>query len=202
MRYLPLIAMISLTACSTSGPARDYMPYLAKKGVTQISLENIPHCQGYGCRIHKTAHLSDADWKDIAPLFQNADTPAKERGAIARAIGIFETKIGTQTGTSADVAGTYVRLGDDQHDCADESINTTIYLDLLKRKQLLSFHDVSTISSRIPVFGGGLGFHQTAVIVERGNDQRFAVDSWFHDNGHDAEIVPLPDWLYGWHPPK
>ena len=47
-----------------------------------------------------------------------------------------------------------------------------------------------------------MGFHQTAIIVERETSQRFAIDSWFHDNGHDAETIPLADWLYGWHPVK
>ncbi len=36
--------------------------------------------------------------------------------------------------------------------------------------------------------------------MEVGSGQSYAVDSWFHDNGVPAEIVPLPDWLSGWMP--
>lgn len=200
MKYIALPLILLVTACSTSGPARDYMPYLGKKGVTGISPENIPHCHGYGCRLKSYASLDNSDWAAIARVFKKVDGPVTERMAIAKAVGLFEKKVGQRTGTDTDVAGTYDQLGDDQHDCTDESVNTTVYLDLLSRKKWLRFHDISTISSRIPIFGGGLGFHQTAVIVERSSGQRYAVDSWFHDNGHDAEIVPLPDWLYGWRP--
>ena len=191
-----------LTACGTSGAARDYHPYLAKKGVGEITMHSIPHCHGYNCRLKSQVTLTNAEWKSISHFFKTKRTPEQERVAIARAIGQFETIIGAQAGTATDIAGTYIQLGDDQHDCVDESVNTTIYLDLLKQKNLLRHHDVSGISTRIPVVGGGMGFHQTAVIVEHKTEQRFAIDSWFHDNGHAAEAVPLADWLYGWHPAK
>ena len=202
MKILTLSALLLLTACSTAGAARDYRPYLAKKGVGDITSESIPHCHGYNCRLKSEATLSVTEWKAIARLFKTVKTPEQERAAIARAVGQFEKIIGAKTGTATDVAGTYVQLGNDQHDCVDESLNTTIYLALLQQKHLLRHHDVSTISTRIPLLGGGMGFHQTAVIVERETSQRFAIDSWFHDNGHDAETIPLADWLYGWHPVK
>ncbi|QQG36998.1 MAG: hypothetical protein HYS17_04320 [Micavibrio aeruginosavorus] len=201
MRIWPLLFCGLLAACSaSSGPARDYRPYLAEKGIHAISPQAIPHCHGYGCRLKSYATLSQTEEKKIALLFKPQMDAGQERAALAQAIGLFETFIGAKTGTGTDVAGTYVRLGNDQHDCVDESVNATIYLDLIKQKNWLRHHDVSTISTRIPLVGGGMGFHQTAVIVERGSGRRYAVDGWFHDNGHKAEIVPLDDWLYGWHP--
>ena len=32
--------------------------------------------------------------------------------------------------------------------------------------------------------------------------QKYAVDSWFEDNGHPAHIVPLIEWKKGWKPQK
>lgn len=203
MRFWPLLFCGLVTACgASSGPARDYHPYLAEKDIHVISQQAIPHCHGYGCRLKSFALLSPAEEKKIARLFKPGMNAVQEREALAQAIGLFETFIGAQTGTATDIAGTYVQLGDDQHDCVDESVNTTVYLDLIRQKEWLKHHDISTISTRIPLVGGGMGFHQTAVIVEHGSGERFAVDGWFHDNGHPAEIVPLSDWLYGWHPDR
>ncbi len=200
MKRTALTALILLTACSSSGPAGDYRPYLANKGIGDITIENIPHCHGYGCRLKSNATLTTAEWKQIGKYFKTGRDALQERAAIAQAVGQFENIVGQKTGTAEDVAGTYVQLGNLQQDCADESVNTTIYLDLLRQKNLLKHHDISNIAARIPVLGGGMGFHQTAVIVERETGTRYAVDSWFHDNGHNADIVPLSDWLYGWHP--
>lgn len=198
-KYLAIVVLM-LSACGTSGPAGDYHPYLAKKGVYSVTPTNIPHCHGYGCRLKTRTTLTQGEWKQISRSFKSGRNARQERDAIASAIGQMEKIIGGKTGTGEDIEGTYRQLGDFQHDCVDESINTTAYLDLLGQKDLLKHHDVSNIATRIPLIGGGMGFHQTAVIVERGAHRRYAVDSWFHDNGYNAEVVPLDEWLHGWHP--
>ena len=200
--FLTLGAVILLAGCSGAGPAGDYRPYLVKKKIYEITPENIPLCHGYGCRLKSYTSLTKAEWKQIGKYFKTGRTPEQERAALAKATGKFEQIVGKKIGTSTDKAGTYEKLGDDQLDCVDESVNTTILLDLLDQKKLLKHHDISNIAARIPVLGGGGLFHQTAVIVERETGKRFAIDSWFHDNGHDADIVPLDDWLYGWRPGK
>lgn len=197
--FLTLTALILLVGCSGAGPAGDYRPYLVKKKIHEITPENIPLCHGYGCRLKSYTRLTKAEWKQIGQYFKTGRTPAQERAALSKATGKFEQIVGKKIGTRTDKAGTYDKLGDDQLDCVDESVNTTILLALLDQKKLLKHHDISNISARIPVLGGGL-FHQTAVIVERQTGKRYAVDSWFHDNGHNADIVPLDDWLYGWRP--
>ncbi len=196
-----MLPLVLVTACA-SGSGGDYMGYLARKGVTQVSLEKFEHCHGYGCRLINEARLSAADWQEIAAHFTAVTTPQEERAAIAPVIGLFERKIGAVTGTDKDIAGTYVKLGDDQHDCVDESVNTTIYLSLLQDKGLLRHHDIGIPSARVPPFSRGIGPHQTAVIVDRQTSKRYAVDSWFHDNGHAAEIVAMDKWFFGWRPEK
>lgn len=197
---LILSALVLLAGCSGAGPAGDYRPYLVKKKIYEITPENIPLCHGYGCRLKSYTHLTKAEWKQISPYFKTGRTAAEERTAIAKAAGKFEQIVGKKIGTGTDKAGTYDQLGDDQLDCVDESVNTTVLLALLEQEKLLRHHDISNISARIPVLGGGGLFHQTAVIVERKTGMRYAVDSWFRDNGHNADIVPLDEWLYGWRP--
>lgn len=203
MKRLSILAtIIFLTACSGAGPAGDYRPYLVKKKIGEITLENIPHCHGYGCRLKSYTTLTKAEWKQVGKYFKTKRSAEQERTAIAQAIGQMEKTVGKKLGTDQDIAGTYDKLGNEQHDCVDESVNTTVYLDLLNQKNLLKHHDISNIAARVPLLGGGGGFHQTAVIVERETGKRFAVDSWFHDNGNKAEVVPLNEWLYGWSPEK
>mgnify|MGYP006950043666 CR=1 FL=1 len=42
--------------------------------------------------------------------------------------------------------------------------------------------------------------HTTAVVEEVASGERWAVDSWFHDNGVAPEILELPRWKAGWSP--
>jgi hypothetical protein len=70
----------------------------------------------------------------------------------------------------------------------------------LKNHNFIHFHDVLSPTGRFPVFHGGRWPHQTAVIQEVDTKNSYAVDSWFHDNGHPPEIVPLKQWKKGWKP--
>ena len=85
-----------------------------------------------------------------------------------------------------------------QLDCIDETSNTTTVLELLDRAGLLVWHEVRGPMSRFFVYDGWP--HTTAVIVETATGEAYAVDSWFHDNGQPAEVVPLEQWVAGWGP--
>ncbi|MBU0799592.1 MAG: hypothetical protein KKA05_01175 [Alphaproteobacteria bacterium] len=178
-----------------------YQAYLAKKGVTDaVTIEKFPHCHGYGCRHVVNVKLSKRDWRAIEKPLRSIHSAAEEREGIKRSIAEFEKRVGDLTGTEQDRGGTYVDVGTMQHDCVDESVNTTIYLALLTQKKRLKFHEVGTPTARTIFTSGALGPHQTAVIAETKTGARFAVDSWFHDNGVMPEIVPLNEWIGGWRP--
>ena len=195
MRFL-LIAPL-LTACSVSATPdlvyqRQDMPY--------PTLESFPHCRSYGCSKIDTVSLSQSEQTHIKSLFKVNDSKIAERENIRTAIAELEKIIGAKTGTSADIRGTYVKLGHNQHDCVDESTNTTTYLMLLEQMGLLQFYDVNALTSRTPILSGRLGPHRTAVITDTQTNTKYAVDSWFHDNGIKPEIIELDTWKRGWHP--
>jgi hypothetical protein len=85
-------------------------------------------------------------------------------------------------------------------DCIDESINTTTYLRMLEREQLLRWHTVEDRATRGWFIRGWP--HTTAVIRDRKTGELYAVDSWFEDNGEPPHIVPLDKWKGGWDPEK
>ncbi len=157
-------------------------------------------CFGHGCRDVAFINLGADDWervrKQFAPPTVNA---AEERARLAAAIALLENMVGSRTGTSADLAGTFPGTGrSGQMDCTDEATNTTTYLRMLDRDGLLRWHSIDENAVRgFFIFGWP---HITAVIREKQTGQRFAVDSWFHPNGVAPEILPLKTWRSGWKP--
>lgn len=198
-RTLLLISFLLLSACAT-GVNYTYQHYLEGKGVTALSPDDFQHCHGYGCRLIDSDSLNAYDHEAIKTLFKSSTSPMEERKAIADSVAYLEHTVGQRLGTDTDIEGTYRQLGDDQLDCVDESVNTTVYLSLMKSMGLLKFHTIGIPSARTIFTSGRLGPHQTAVIEDIDTGEKFAVDSWFHDNGARPEIVPMNKWLFGWRP--
>lgn len=164
------------------------------------TLNAIEVCYGGGCALVGHVSFSLEEWRQVTQIFPSTIASGQEeRAAIALGIGKLEQLVGQKIGTSIDKAGTF---DNDQYpnqlDCNDESINSTTYMRLLKQSGHLSFHDIEDMRTRNFFFTGWP--HTTAVIREIKTDQRFAVDSWFYDNGHAATIVPFDDWKDGYHP--
>jgi hypothetical protein len=163
------------------------------------SLQHIEICHSGGCAEVSQLSLSEQDWQKVSAIFVNKPENAQqERTQIAAAIGVLETIVGEKIGTSADLAGTFNSANLGQLDCNDEAINTTIYMRLLKQAGYMPNHDIEDTRTRSFFFNGWP--HSTAVIHEIGSGERFAVDSWFYDNGHAATIVPFASWKSGYKP--
>lgn len=197
------LATLLLAGCHSLS---TYEEYFHLKNVPHPSLDAFPHCHGYGCRKQQTLSFTAEDWEKIDQFFENPSQNAQEeRQKIAEVIGVFEKKTGFLAGTQDDKRGTFRQIGDDQHDCVDESINATTYLSLLEQRGHLNFHDILPPESRTPLttMQNGVGWpHQAAAIRERETGDVYIVDSWFHDNGHKAEIIDLQTWRWGWTPRK
>lgn len=194
--FLAFFSVLVLSACS----GIDHHTYLAQHGVTAPTAENFGHCRGYGCSKIETVSLNKKQWRSIEKLFSGNADAESEREQIAQAIGRFEQMVGKITGTEEDIAGTYKRFGLYQQDCVDESVNTTTYLSLLEQKGLMKHHKTGTPTARTIFTTARPGPHQTAVLIATDTGEKYAVDSWFHDNGYPAEIVPLKKWKWGWRP--
>ena len=158
-------------------------------------------CYGQGCQYVAQLGLSTATWQTLKQMFTPASADTKtERQRIARAIAYFETVIGKMTNTSKDKARTLNGNWAEsmQMDCIDESTNTSTYLKILQHEGLLNWHRVEDRKTRgFFIFGWP---HTTAVIRDSNTNKKYAVDSWFHDNGAPPEIVDLDIWRQGWEP--
>ena len=164
------------------------------------SLNQLEVCQGGGCAQINQISISAAEWGSVAQLFEiKATNSADERQQISQAIGLLEQLVGTINGTYEDRAGTFDNSDyQGQLDCNDEAINTTTYMRLLKQNGLMQLHEIEDTRTRNFFFTGWP--HSTAVIRDIKTGERFAVDSWFYDNGHDAAVVPFASWKANYMP--
>jgi hypothetical protein len=181
------------------------LAYAELKDITRIfhqtpNLSQFEVCQGGGCAEFDQLSISPAEWSTVAQVFKNrATNAADERSQIAKAIGELEKIVGAKNGTTTDLAGTFDNADyKGQLDCNDEAINTTTYMRLLKSNGLMPFHEIEDTRTRNFFFTGWP--HTTAVIRETKTGARFAVDSWFYDNGHAATIVPFAQWKDNFQP--
>jgi hypothetical protein len=190
-----ILPLASLPACLQAAPY--FMPV---DRVMEPAPERYSVCFDHSCTTVVTDALSPAEW-DMAtqPLKNPSTTAVEERLAIAQAIAIFEEIVGRHTGTYRDKGRNLRGFGQPgQLDCIDESTNTTTYLRLLERGGLLHHHRVLERSTRFGLFVGMP--HTTAVIEDAGTGDRYAVDSWFRDNGQPPYIVKLDIWKAGGEP--
>lgn len=158
-------------------------------------------CYDHGCSSLAWVRLSAEQWQQVQRVFAiPAGTAAEERAQIVAGIALFERIVGALTGTAQDRGGNRTGLGlPGQMDCIDESTNTTIYLRMLHKHGLMRWHSVADRVTRWSLFSWP---HTTAVIRQRDSLERWAVDSWFLDNGEPPFVLPLETWKSGWTPPQ
>jgi len=145
--------------------------------------------------------LTPSHWQLVrAVLTDENGSPESERAGIAAAIAMLESMVGKMTGTWRDLGGD-VRgfLQPGQMDCVDEATNSTTYLRMMAQDGLLKWHAVEASVKRGHVLFGIP--HATALIVDTTTGERWAVDSWFLDNGEPPYILPYAIWKENWYPP-
>jgi hypothetical protein len=188
----------------TAPPAYADGPTITRVLQQTPDLNGFDFCHGGGCARVVRVNLAAEEWQQIEDVFDpKPGTAESERDLIARAIGLMEKIVGAKTGTDNDRAGTFGNSHiPGQLDCNDESANSTTYMKLMRQAGLIQFHEIMDTKTRNFFFNGWP--HTTAVIREKSNDRslgvRYAVDSWFYDNGIPPVIIPLTNWQSGWKP--
>jgi len=186
--------------------AFSFNTHAALSDITQIyqqtpAVHGFNVCVGGGCAEVKNVSLTDAEWRIVTDIFTHAGqtNAEQERGLVALAVGAMEKIVGDKTDTATDRAGTFGNSNyPGQLDCNDEAINSTTYMRLMRQNGLIKLHEVEDMRTRNFFFSGWP--HSTAVINEVATGNRFAVDSWFYDNGFPATVVPFSEWKSGYIP--
>jgi hypothetical protein len=170
------------------------VPLLGQAGVARAAPPPpFSICYNYECSRHAEVALSEAQWQEIVALFTPpAPSAQQERERVRHAVARMEGFVGAVTPAGQDLGGNVAGSGKSgQLDCIDESTNTTTYLTLFQRAGLVTWHEVA---ERVKRDRWIIDVHWTAVLQEK-NGARYAVDSWFLDNGQPPYIQALEDWL-------
>ena len=199
IKYLLLIAALYGPNCLWADEfghfGSDYREIISEPVPDAFSV-----CFNHSCYTVETHSITRQQWQRfITPLEIPGESAEKERDAIARAIAVMEEIVGPKTGSGQDLGGNLRGFGKTgQMDCIDESTNTTTYLYMLEQAGYLKWHTLVDSSTRFGIFVGMP--HTTAVIEDNDTHIRYAVDSWFFDNGMPPVIVKLSAWEEGWDP--
>ena len=170
---------------------------LACSGVVAAD-ETVRICHGYGCLVQTDIRYTEGQLGEVRRMLFATVNPENERKMISEVIGRLYAWAGEQSDIHNDRAGNY----EDGHvsgkmDCIDHSTSTTRLLRLIEARRYLRWHRVLEPVARdvATVFF----VHWSAVIEEKKESEapRFAVDSWFVDNGQPAVILPLDEWKKG-----
>ena len=176
--------------------------------------ERISVCYNYGCAAEDTVRYTESQLAWVRKAMLTAKNAEQERAALGPVIGRLYYWAGRQTPIYADKGG---NTADDaapgSMDCIDHSTTTTRLLRMMEKRKMLRFHAVEEVERRTRLF---VFEHYSAVIEElpprwlarekirymqespdEAKPDRFAVDSWFVDNGQPAVILPLDDWKDG-----
>lgn len=194
-----IISILSLGACTferDGPPAYHYQEFKSREPRGNTAFV----CHAYGCQQQTPVKFGPAELKEIAALMRTtkkADTPHEERRAIAYAVGWMERHVGEKIGTKADRPGMdFEGSGDPtQQDCVDEATNTTSYMLILQNNGLLKHHTVGRPFSKGNILLGVSNWpHWTGVLWEKGNNQKWAVDSWIYENGENPAVIEAEKW--------
>jgi hypothetical protein len=198
LRPAALLAAASLlAACSTPG------------NITMSSerandpLTGFAYCFSFGCAdMYTDLRFTPSEWAEIGQIMEQPTHAADERVQIARAITRIEQILGPRAGTNIDTGGTGFRLtgGPGQLDCYAEAANTTVSLQMMQSAGWLKFHQTGEPMMRGLPYGTMGIEHATGTVTETATGRRWAVDTWFFDNGGPTFVVDLEDWRSGWHP--
>ncbi len=187
--------------------------------------ERVNICYNYDCAAQAAIVYQPQQMNEIDTLLHQAGNAAEERQLLAQALGRLYGWAGEQSPIGNDRGGNYADGGvSGGMDCIDHSTSSSRLLRLLERRGALRWHRVLEPQRRVLALV--LFQHFSAVIEEAPrldipshvpvmlahcncqfamddvpkapeNPARFAVDSWFVDNGKPAVILPLAEWLDG-----
>jgi len=169
--------------------------------MTATADESISVCFNYGCNAQAAVVYSDQQLLTLGGLLAEANDAAQERELLGAAIGLLLGWAGEQSPIKADRGGNYADDGvDGRMDCIDHSTTTTRLLRLIERQGWLRYHRVleHVLRRRFVIFEHYAAQIEEVMPAQAGERAaRYAVDSWFFDNGQPAVVMPLSRWLAG-----
>lgn len=152
-------------------------------------------CYGYGCRMEKSFPLTKGATDRFAAIMSEGKaSPEAERAAVRKAVAYYEEMSAAAIGARDGPKSPVVASGEKgQMDCVDESTNTHHLLVYLETRGLLAHHSVQQNVTRGALVDGRYP-HWTAVLKDKTDGKKWAVDSWYEPAGGLPDVVELAYW--------
>lgn len=204
MTYLPAtqkilsLCLITIALCSCSrGKGINLYPYKQHT----LSPQNFELCHGFSCTYKTPVSISQTQWQEALNIFHPpATNAAEEKQKIVHAIAMIERTVNTITKMNPDLGkAENFESDEDQMDCIDETINTSLFLKFLEKENVIKWHKVGEPIHR-GYFIDAMWPHNSATIIEKSSNQVFAVDSYWYNNGAPAQIIHMDIWMDSWDP--
>jgi hypothetical protein len=198
-----LLAMgwpLTLGACTPTldSPENNFLENFAKPNPLP---GNFFVCYGYGCNYTARISLTEEEWQGVRAMFNPPPRDARaERRQVTEAVARLEHLVGLRTGTSAHQQHGWNGGDPTQLDCIDDSVNTWTYFTMFADDGLLRYHTIAGLAHRGSLLT--VDVSNTAVLMEKGDGEEFAVDPWLVDAGMPPPVIPLAVWLGEDWPPK
>jgi len=185
--------LLALSGCTAIDDSSDNY-FLSSFGTPDPVPGNFFACYGYGCKYRARIALTEEEWRDVRARLNPPPADASaERRQVVEAVARLERLVSLRTGTSVRQQHSRLNFGDQsQLDCIDDSVNTWTYLTMLAHDGLLRYHSVAGLAHRGSLLT--LDFSNTAVLLEKANGERFAVDPWLVDADVPPLVIPLAVW--------
>ncbi|MGD1990498.1 MAG: hypothetical protein PVF23_03290 [Chromatiales bacterium] len=200
-RFLLLIVLANPAIADIQSDLLGHIP--PKDQITDPAPDRFSVCFQHSCARVEHVSLTSPEWLKVASFFSpEAITAEEERQQIAEAIAWLEVAVGSRIDALDDRGGNLegFRASGNQLDCIDESTNSTTYITMMQNAGFLRFHRTEKRATRGGLLFGGVWPHSTAVVSEIDTGRKWAVDSWFFDNGEKPTVVHLRKWRTGWSP--
>jgi len=184
---LPALATLTLSACTAS--TQSSSTFATPSATLKV-------CSGYSCTIVERFQPTETEIAEIEVIMSfGVGSPEAERDALKKAIGYFERTARKHLKYRPDVEKAYQKnIGKrGQMDCVDESLNTTGYLQFMESRNLLTHHRVRKRYAERGLLVDGRYPHKSAVVLD-GSGTAWAVDSWYHKDGVEPQIMKLSAW--------
>lgn len=167
------------------------------KGVKTMNKGNRVHvCHGSGCEWIVPVKLAPADIVEMKSHFDGVTNSNDEKKAIRKAVAYMEARVCLEAGTCHDKAGASWATSKvkGQMECVDETVNTTNYLMLFDRYNLLRYH---TLMVPLHRYSFTIFPHWAARVKQNDNGQEWIIDSYFRKNGEPPIFYKKEKWVKG-----
>ncbi len=157
--------------------------------------ETVEICFNYGCAHREEVRFEVEILSEVQAHLRQATNPAEERVRIGEAVAKLYVAAARTTPIWRDRGGNYPEDPPESGimDCIDHSTNTTRFLGVMRKHNMLRFHEVGDRLHRIRF----LAEHWSAQVTERDSGSTYAVDSWYFDHGWPAVVMPVAEWRRG-----